>query len=69
MLEPLGKDSQSKRLCPRDGLIAALTIGKDAWKVWNFSDPAPILFLIELDCELHRTCSHGLNLIQKAVSA
>lgn len=69
MLEALGEDSQRERLGARDCFITILAVGQDTRQVGNFTDPAPIIFSLEFDRELHRTTGHSLKVIQKVASA
>ena len=65
MFKPLGQDAQRQSLGARDRLIAVLTVDQDAGKVGNLTDPTPVLFPLELDCELDSAFGHGLKLIRK----
>ena len=69
MFKALGQDAQRYSLGARDRLIAALTVDQNAGKIGNLTDPPPILFPLELDCELHSVFGHGLKLIRKKASA
>ena len=67
MLQALSQDPQSKCLCASNRFVASLPVGEHTWKVANFANPAAVLFLFKLDCELHCTGSHRSQTNKKVV--
>ena len=58
MLEALGEDAQRQGLNLRHRLTPALAIRHDTGQVTNLGQPAAVVFLFELDSELHRIRTH-----------
>lgn len=58
MLEALGQNPQSKSLYASDRFIATLSVREHTWQITDFANPAAVLFLFKLDCQLHSTGSH-----------
>ena len=63
MLEALGENTEGKGLDARNRFVPILTIDQDTREITDFTDPAPVLFPLKLDSELHRVFGHGLKLI------
>ena len=63
MLEALGENTEGKSLDARNRFVPILTIDQDTREITDFTDPAPVLFPLKLDSELHRVFRHGLKLI------
>ena len=49
VFETLGNHSEGNGLDTSDRLLACATVAKDAGQVWNFRDPAAVVFTFELD--------------------
>ena len=54
VLEPIGEDSESKRLRLCYGFIARRAVHEDAGKIGHFADPATIILALDL----HREVTH-----------
>jgi hypothetical protein len=53
MLEPVGQHAESQRLGAGDRLLAGLAVGQNAGEIWDFSDPAAVVFAVDFECEMH----------------
>jgi len=49
VIEAIGKYAQGESLNALDGFLPRLPVGKNAGDLGNFGQPAPIVFLLNLD--------------------
>jgi len=55
VIEAVSENAEGKRLGFRNGLVACGAVAENAGQIGYFSDPAPVIFLFDIDCELaHR---------------
>ena len=60
VLEPLGNDTERERLYPGEYLAPGLAVGHNAREIGDFTNPAPVVLLLEVDCVVHLD-AHILN--------
>lgn len=55
LLQPVGDDAQGHGFDLGFGVRPGGAVGHDAGEGRNLGDPAAIVFLLEFDCEVHRS--------------
>ena len=53
MLEAIGDNTEGERLNLSFRILLSGAIGEDTWQFSHLSDPATVLFLLDLDAERH----------------
>jgi hypothetical protein len=54
VIEAVSENAHRKSVCFRNGLLARGAIAENARQIGHFSNPAPIVFLFDIDCEFTR---------------